>query len=361
MLEAERKQPGVRRMERFADQPLGLKPHILVLGTNKLGNLVVLMPLLRALRRRHPQSLISYRGSERTRELENACPWIDQRFGASEPLPEGVDLLINADAHNPCAAALVQQLDPRFVVGPAAGLAAGDHPLQRLAVDPDWAHPRLMDRYAGWLTTASIRDLHCRVCWLDPSDVEEVELPEKPPGRPVPPVLLSVNGERRAKLWPLEHWLALLALLEQQLGRPAHQVGLVGAAPSPVGSRLETSLIEAGVVDLRGRLSLPELVGAYRQCTLAIGVDSGPLHLAAAAGCPTVAIFGTDASGIGASPERLWAPRQPWVRLTTSPVHCTHCLEANYRNDGCLLPQHQCMEMIQPDQVIELARSALRP
>jgi ADP-heptose:LPS heptosyltransferase len=348
-------------MERFANQPLGSEPRILVLGTAKLGNLVVLMPLLRALKRRHPQGQVLYRGSERTRELEDPCPWIDQRFGASEQLPRAVDLLINADAHNPSSAALVQQLAPRFVVGPAMGLADGEHPLQQLAVDPAWADPYLAKRYAGWLTTASIRDLHCRVCWLNPGDVETVELPEEQPCLPIPPVLLSVNGERRAKLWPVEHWLELLALLEQRLGRPANHVGLVGAAPSAQGPWVETRLLEAGLIDLRGKLSLPQLVGAYRQCALAIGVDSGPLHLAAAAGCPTVAIFGTDTTGIGASPQRLWAPQQPWVKLTSSPVRCNGCLEAGYRNDGCLLPQHRCMETILPQQVMELAEGLLAP
>jgi len=351
--------PAENPMEHFSDQPLPEGGTILVLGTSKLGNLVVLMPLLRALKHKYPTCRLLFRGSFRTIELEQACPWIDERFDQEAPLPLNVDLLINADAHNPATADLAAALRPRFVVGPARALAPGPHPRQRLALDQGWADPDLQDRYPDLGAHTSIRALHCLVSWLSADAAEDVELPWQPPAILIPPVLLSINAEREAKLWPVKYWIVLLSLLEDFLGLRRDQFGLIGALPPPEGVASETELVKSGVGDLRGKLSLPELVGAYRHCHLAIGVDSGPLHLAAASGCPTVGIFGADADGMGASPRRLWAPRQPWVRITTSQVSCDGCFQSKYHNDKCVMPIQKCLEAVQPADVLELVRELL--
>jgi ADP-heptose:LPS heptosyltransferase len=126
------------------------------------------------------------------------------------------------------------------------------------------------------------------------------------------------------------------------------------------GLVIEADLLRAGVQDLRGKLSLTELVGAFRGCELAICVDSGPLHLAAAAGCPTVAIFGTDAGGLGAIPQRLWAPRQASVKLATSTLSCPLCQDEHFLNPGCLLREHGCLLGVNPSTVVDLAIQATR-
>ncbi|MCX5938473.1 MAG: hypothetical protein NTW02_09780 [Cyanobium sp. LacPavin_0920_WC12_MAG_62_9] len=132
-------------MERFAGQPLRANAKILVLGTPKLGNFVVLTPLLRALKRNNPTCELWYRGSERTADLEEACPWIDHRLDPDTNFPErtswpvAIDLLINADAHNSASAELASRIGPRYVVGHALGVETGEHPLHQLARDPGWA------------------------------------------------------------------------------------------------------------------------------------------------------------------------------------------------------------------------------
>lgn len=267
------------------------------------------------------------------------------------------------------------RLPPRYVVGQAIGVETGEHSLQQLALDPGWTQPDLLERYAGWLKSGSIRELHCRVCWLAADDAEQVELPWRPPEIAIPAILIAVNAEREAKLWPLGHWLELLGLIKRRLGTQPANVGLVGAAPpawEPMsehpgnnkgdnkGLAIEAALVRAGVQDLRGKLSLTELVGAFRGCELAICVDSGPLHLAAAADCPTVAIFGNDAAGTGASPQRLWAPRQPSVTLATSSMSCSLCQQEGFLNPGCLLPEHGCLLGVSPKAVVDSAIKTTR-
>ena len=175
-------------MQRFRDQPLGDRPTIVVLGAAKIGNYVVLQPLLRGLREKVPGADLTYVGSRRTSELEIHNPWInrslplaEQGEEATSPLMSlrGADLVINADGHSRHTLSWVSALEPRFVVG-AAPIPAGDHPLQQLALDPHWARADLVERYRGWIDSNSIRELHCRVAWVT-TEFERVELPQAPP------------------------------------------------------------------------------------------------------------------------------------------------------------------------------------
>ncbi|WP_216905107.1 glycosyltransferase family 9 protein [Synechococcus sp. CCY 0621] len=369
-----------RLMRRFQDQDLGPRPRIVVLGAPKLGNYAVLQPLLRGLRQKYPGAWLTYVGSQRTKELERLNPWIDASLPLAEQGPaalpalaqwrrtladrnhgDGVDLVINADGHAPYTAAWARALAPRFVVG-AAPIPPGDHPLQALALDPHWASPTLVERYGGWIASNSIRELHCRVAWVD-TDFERVEIPWEPAPPGLPQVLIAVNGERAAKLWPLQNWLALLERLRREMGLTAGAIGLIGgpppAEPRQAGDRLERALLaRAGLRDLRGRLSLPVLVGALARSRLCIAVDSGPLHLAAAAGCPTVALFGTDADGIGASPRDLWAPRADHVWISRSRQCCGGCLQVRFENPSCPLEHHACMDGLPPEVVWPLVQRA---
>ncbi|MEB3263298.1 MAG: glycosyltransferase family 9 protein [Synechococcus sp.] len=352
-------------MQRFENQPLGPHPRIVVLGAAKLGNYVVLQPLLRGLREKYPGCVLTYVGSRRTAELERINPWLQRALpmaergaAATEELRqalagEPIDLVINADAHALHTPGWVEALAPRYVVGEAP-VARGSNPLQRLASDPHWAHPSLVERYSGWIGSNSIRELHCRVAWVNTA-FEQVDLPQEEPPEELPRVWIAVNGERPAKLWPLGHWITLLQRMQADLAVDPRQIGLIGGPPprqSGPGDQLEQALLtELPLRDLRGRLPLPQLVGALARSHLCVAVDAGPLHLAAASGCPTLALFGTDPAGVGASPRLLWAPRSPNVWLPSSTFRCALCQEEHYRNAHCLLPEHLCMEHLTPEVV----------
>ncbi len=142
-------------------------------------------------------------------------------------------------------------------------------------------------------------------------------------------------------------------------------VGVVGSRPQIERERYhadgwEDKLIRtAQVQDLRGKTSLPELAGAFKQARAAVVVDAGPMHLAAAVGCPTVCIFGNDADGDGASPINLWAPRVANAFIVRTPAKCTLCVEQRFKNEACLVAGHPCMRALQPAFVIAALEQAL--
>ncbi len=99
------------------------------------------------------------------------------------------------------------------------------------------------------------------------------------------------------KNWPLERYRELAARLEEHGRRVAWILGPAenGMEPPTRGDRWSS-------------LPLPVLAARLAGCRLYVGNDSGVTHLAAAAGCPTVALFGE-------SDPRVWAPRGDRVNV----------------------------------------------
>jgi heptosyltransferase-1 len=93
-----------------------------------------------------------------------------------------------------------------------------------------------------------------------------------------------------SKQWPLESYQAVALALKEVFGMPL----VVNGPPESAGL---LARIEGARIHLSG---LPGLIHATRRATAIIGVDSGPLHLAAALGKPGVAIYGpTDPASHG--------------------------------------------------------------
>lgn len=369
-------------MRRYAGEELGATPRIAILGSSKLGNFIVTTPLLRGLKEKYPRCTLDFYGSPVNRAFEVACPWIDWRTdifpSAADRLPAlaeafrertgagGYDLVVNCDGFNPYTTTLAALMAPRFVAGAALGpglsdtLPAGDHPYQRILEEPDWTTPAFLSRYRGWLESNYIAELFCRMAFVE-TDFTDIRLESVEPSFTVPDVLIHANATRDAKLWPAERWMAVLDWCQGK----GLSVGLTGTLPGAgsrdrVGPAIEAALAShPAVEELRGRTSPIELAGAFRKARACISVDSGPLHVAAAVGCPTVAIFGNDEDGVGASPLLLWMPRGPHVRRTVSERHCGECLGRRFKNDACVLPEHECMLGVAPDQVVRLLEECL--
>jgi ADP-heptose:LPS heptosyltransferase len=159
----------------------------------------------------------------------------------------------------------------------------------------------------------------------------------------------------------MEYWRKVIDWCEHH----GLSVGLVGSAPKLQqelyhGHDLESGLLrDTSMMDLRGRTSPIELAGAMKRARACVSVDAGPLHVAAAVGCPTVAVFGNDEDGDGASPIHLWAPRMDHVRIMRSTHKCTLCADNRFKNEDCLVDGHPCMQHLQPHAVIESLQELL--
>jgi len=116
-----------------------------------------------------------------------------------------------------------------------------------------------------------------------------------PAGRPL--VGLGPTANWAPKVWPPERFAALFQALEQGPLRGAIPVVFAGPGTTEraMAAPLQAALPDA--IDLVGQLTIPEVAACLARCALFVGNDSGLMHLSAAAGTPTLGLFGPTPSG----------------------------------------------------------------
>jgi len=116
------------------------------------------------------------------------------------------------------------------------------------------------------------------------------------------------------KTWPAESF-ALLAMQLMQKRQPFEKgrvLILGGADDRRAAEPLRRSLPRDRWIDLTGQVDLITAYACLKRARLFVGNDSGLMHLAAAAGAPTVGLFGP-------SDDRLYAPWGPYTRVVRGP------------------------------------------
>lgn len=361
-------------MQFFSDQPLRSSPHLAVFSSNKVGNFVVTTPLLRGLKQKYPGCTLDFFGSDITQDFEQHCSYIDWRYSlhghenletVSQQIEKrykiagAYDLVINCDNYNEINRLMIMETDSVYVAGMFIEMESSESyclnydSRWRILKDNNWNDLEFVRRHFGVVNSNYIGEILCRIAYVD-TNFFQLEVPSKAPSFSVPDILIHITATRPTKMWTVEHWQQVINWCTKQ----GLQVGLVGSSPKKQqmlyysNYEEETLLKTTDLIDLRGKTSLTELAGAFRSCKACISVDSGPLHVAAAVGCPTVAIFGNDMQGEGPSPIRLWSPRLPNVEITVSAFTCTQCQEHRFKNKFCLLKEHHCMLSLPPQNVL---------
>jgi heptosyltransferase-3 len=140
-------------------------------------------------------------------------------------------------------------------------------------------------------------------------------------------------GDRVAVIHPTSRWLfkcwrdeAVAEVIDYLEGRGFRTVLTSG----PDKKELERvsniiALAKTSPLDLSGRLTLKRLAALFRKCSLFFGVDTAPMHMAAAVGTPVVALFGPSDSDI-------WGPFTE-KRIIISRKLEFPCVPCN--KDGC--------------------------
>jgi heptosyltransferase-3 len=149
------------------------------------------------------------------------------------------------------------------------------------------------------------------------------------------------------KAWPAERVATLIDRLAEE-GWPA----VLTAAPERIELALADSVSAAcrsKPVNLAGRLNLKQMAALSARARLFVGVDSAPMHIAAAVGTPTVGIFGP-------SGEIEWHPWGVAHRVVTSDAHpCRPC-----GIDGCGGGKiAECLTTLTAERVLAACRELL--
>ncbi len=151
----------------------------------------------------------------------------------------------------------------------------------------------------------------------------------------------SINS--RAKRWPAERYAELADRLIDQLGA---EVLLIGSeAEAEVSAAVRRGMMNQPVI-LTGETNLDELVATLSLVDLLITNDTGPAHIAAALGRPTLVIFGP-------TNPLTTQPFSPFAEIVREPPECAPCMLRDCPID------HRCMTAITVDEIFNRARRLL--
>lgn len=143
-----------------------------------------------------------------------------------------------------------------------------------------------------------------------------------------------------AKCWPPSRFAELANRLQSQTDA---DVVLFGTAAEAAVTRAISSELRRPPIDLTEKTAIADLPALFSQCHLFIGNDSGAMHVAAAVGLPVVAVFGpTDPFGT--------APVTPRCTIVQQKPYCSPCFLRHCPTD------HRCMRAITPDMVEAAAK-----
>jgi ADP-heptose:LPS heptosyltransferase len=276
---------------------------ILVLKLGALGNIILSLGPFAAIRRHHADAHITLLTLKPYADWLAASPWFDDVWVDARPewwdVPGVLGLRRRLagggfdrvyDLQTSSRSSRYFHLFPRGRRPEWSGIAAGaSHP------DADPARDRMhdIDRQFGQLRAAGVIERAPADLRWTAGDIGRFVIPE--------PFALLVPGcspHRPGKRWPAAHYGALAALLDAQ-----------GIAPVIVGSAAERGLADAiravapAARDLTGRTALGDVASLARAAQVAVGNDTGPMHLIATAGCRSVVLFSRD------SDPTLCAPR----------------------------------------------------
>ncbi len=284
-------------------------PQILVIKLSAFGNIILSLGPFAAIRQHHPDARITLLTTPAYAEWMRSSPYFDavitmqrmpwwnlaalwrmRRQLADPGFARVYDLQTSGRSSK------LFRLFPRHHRPEWSGIAAGcSHP----DLDPARDDLHDLDRQVGQLRQAGIQHVPTADLSWCRGDIARFGLP--------PGIVLLVPGSsahRPGKRWPIQAYAALATWLRAR-----------GLTPVAIGSAEERPLAAAmpDAIDLMGQTTPGDLCDLARAARFAVGNDTGPIHLTAVAGCPTLVLFSHD------SDPALCVPRGRSVSVLRRP------------------------------------------
>ena len=346
--------------------PLPAKPRILVVSLRRIGDVLLTTPLIRSLRRAFPDAAIDVLVFASSAGIVKGNPDID-RVIAMPTRPSAKETL-----------ALVSRLFKRYDL--AVSTQPGDRPTvfailagRRHAGLTDPGAPALGRLIKGRIlhrSTPSTPSIHRVEQMLRLADalgiarVPELVCPAPGPADATAPVdniaVIHAAPMFRYKQWTRDGWRALATGLAQR------GLAVVAISGPDEAERRYLEDVWQGIATVHPA-AWPATVTLLQRARVYVGPDTSVTHLAAAAGCPTVALFGP-------MDPRVWGPwpvggmDEPWqasspiqnrgnVWIVQNPLPCLPCTF-----EGCerhIDSASICLEELRTEQVLAAVDQAL--
>ena len=347
-----------------APKPKDIYKRILIVRTDRIGDVILSTPVITAARQAWPNAYIAMMVSPLTRELVEGNPYLDE--------------VIVYDKDDKQKSWLASFLFSQKIKRYRFDLALILHPTSRVHLVTFFAGIKRRvgyNRKLGFLLTDRIAHLKqeglrheldytldiVRHLGVEPQD-KKITIPLTEEAKKEAAriflqegidsnktlVAIHPGASCPSKVWPSERFAAVADRLISDYGC----LVLFVCGPKDI-KRVEAVLgqMKNKAFNLAGRLSLMQLAAVLGRCKLFISCDSGPVHISAGVGTPVISIFGRNQAGL--SPRR-WGPLGPRDRVIHKDVSCLQCLAHNCKNDFA------CLKAITPEEVLDIAEQILR-
>lgn len=293
---------------------------ILVIKLSALGDMILGLPACARIRAAHPEASITLLTTPPFLALARACPYFDtvETDGRPRDLRGWLALVRRLRGARYVRVYDLQTNDRTNLIFQAlrpfppawSGTAFGCALPHR---NPGRMRLHSLERHAEQLRDAGIwPNAPVTTLSAPPPDVSWMT-PGVPPRTGEERRILLVPGaaaRRPAKRWPAEHYAELAA----RLNGLGYAVDVLGTVEESALARVIKAKAPSAR-DLTGSTTLFQLAARGARCTLAVGNDTGPMHLIAAAGAPCVSLFSADSDPAVSAPRgRVSVLRAPDLR-----------------------------------------------
>jgi ADP-heptose:LPS heptosyltransferase len=276
---------------------------VLIIKHGALGDFILATGPMKAIRRQHPEAEITLLTTPAFAGLFRTCPFIDRVETDSRPKwHQWKEWLKIArffrdnhfswvyDLQTSDRSSLYYRLIPKACGTRWSGIAPGASHRHHT---PERTSLHTVERQKQQLAIAGITEVPAPdIDWMQ-ADISAFALPER-----YALIVAGGSAHRPEKRWTVEGFRTL-----------CHKLAAEGIHPVLIGSSAESDVLNAiqqdaaHVLNLCNQTNLMQIATLARHATLAVGNDTGPMHIAAAAGAPSVVLFSA------ASNPDLCAPR----------------------------------------------------
>jgi len=336
---------------------------ILLIQLGDLGDVVLTLPVIRALRDHYPESRLALAVREKAKDLLTDCPWIDHLISIRHMEQGPVKTVRYQTAFFRALRASRYDLAIDLRTGTRGAilsyLSGAPHRLGRFADDGRLWRNRL---FTHLVRPPADKELEQHASSHGLNILSPLHVVVKDP---VPRLTVSETNRENARrilqetgvsperpllavhpfsLWPYKEWRASRwSRLLGDLGEKGRYTVIVTGSPE---ERHRAQSIAAAsrvpVFNLAGKTPLHVLPAVFQCCRLVIGVDTVALHLAAAVGTPTIGLFGP-------SSPVIWAPRGKGHAVVTKAYACVPCRKKGCEDSGV----SRCLNELSLDETRE--------
>jgi lipopolysaccharide heptosyltransferase II len=332
--------------------------HILLIKPSSLGDIVHAMPTCAAIRRAYPKARLTWLVKREWAGLVERIDGVDRVWPVESTLKgwlsqvpllraERFDLVVDLQGLFRSAAIGWLSGSP-LLVGFANGREGSPWLYSRRVPVPQ-LEMRAVDRYllvakAVGAVGSGAPEFRFRIPQADHDEVDRLlSRSGVTPGTSW--VAMNVSARWPTKRWPAASFAEVADRLQQE---GCGAVVMIGGPDERADVAAVSGMMKTPAINLAGSTTVGLLPALLSKASLLITNDSGPMHIAAAAGTPVVALFGPTSAV-------LTGPYGAGHRVLTGQVPCSPCFSRVCRHS----PEMECLHLIKPNNVAEAARHVL--